>query len=85
LGETLGGQLKRSCQNEPGKVRINAFLELGQLRNCLVHQNFAEYAIEKSSDEICDLCRQADEFVCMVEALLQPSAAPQPESEIANE
>jgi hypothetical protein len=66
-------------------VRINAFLELGQLRNCLVHQNFAEYAIEKSSDEICDLCRQADEFVCMVEALLQPSAAPQPESEIANE
>ncbi len=78
LGEALGGQLKKSCQKEPGKAQLSAFLELGQLRNCLVHQNFAEYAIEKSSDEICELCKEADGFVCMVEALLQPAAAPQP-------
>lgn len=73
LGETLGASLKLSCSADPGKIRVAAFLELGQLRNCLVHQNFAEYVIEKSSDEIRELCKHADEFVCMVEALLQPA------------
>ncbi|HYF36772.1 MAG TPA: HEPN domain-containing protein [Prosthecobacter sp.] len=85
LGEVLGAQLKTECAKEPGKGRISAFLELGQLRNCLVHQNFAQYVIEKSSDEICALCEKADAFVDMVEDLLgvvgrsaQPPAAQPP-------
>ncbi|MFO1440624.1 MAG: HEPN domain-containing protein [Verrucomicrobiaceae bacterium] len=75
LGDRLGSELKQSCSSDPGKTAVAAFLELGQLRNCLVHQNFAEYAVDKSISEICALCEHADEFVQLVESLLAGRAS----------
>jgi len=42
---------------------IRAFLEVGQQRNRLAHQNFASFALEKTSDEIFALYKQALPFV----------------------
>jgi hypothetical protein len=75
LGEELGGKLKSDCTKSPGKEQVEAFLEIGHLRNCLVHQNYAEFLLDKSADEIRELCEKADKFVAQVEALL---SSPQP-------
>ena len=42
---------------------IRAFLELGNLRNQLVHQNFAQFNVPMTAAEIFDLYKRADEFV----------------------
>jgi RiboL-PSP-HEPN len=42
---------------------IKAFLEIGQQRNRLVHQNFASFGLEKTSDEIFTLYRDAVPFI----------------------
>ena len=42
---------------------IRAFLELGQMRNELVHENFATFALEKTSEEIYALYSKAVPFV----------------------
>ena len=42
---------------------IKAFLELGNLRNQLVHENFAAYPMAKTVDEVFDLFKKADIFV----------------------
>jgi hypothetical protein len=48
-----------------------AFLELGSLRNQLVHKNFAAFICEKDSEELILQCGRAEEFVQRVEQLLQ--------------
>ena len=70
LGDELGGKLKADCAISPGKGQVDAFLEVGRLRNCLVHQNYAEFFLDKSADDIRQLCENADRFVDQVEALL---------------
>jgi hypothetical protein len=42
---------------------ISAFIELGQIRNQLVHQNFADFYLEKTSEEIYKLYKDALVFV----------------------
>ena len=42
---------------------IRAFLELGQLRNQLVHQNFAVFPLDKTVEEIYALFKSAQRFV----------------------
>jgi beta-lactamase class D len=39
-----------------------AFLEVGQLRNSLVHQNYAEFLLDKSADDIRLLCESVVTF-----------------------
>jgi hypothetical protein len=70
LGEKLGQKLKKTCATSPGKKQMEAFLEIGELRNCLVHQNYAEFALDKSADDVRRLCEHADLFVEQVEGLL---------------
>ena len=72
LGDELGGRLKADCAKSPGKEQMEAFLEVGHLRNCLVHQNYAEFLLDKSADDIRRLCENADLFVVQVEVLLAP-------------
>jgi hypothetical protein len=45
------------------KSSVEAFLELGFLRNCLVHQNFAGYVFEKTNEEVYALYQRASVFV----------------------
>ncbi|RRR67698.1 MAG: hypothetical protein EI684_18570 [Candidatus Viridilinea halotolerans] len=51
-------------REEPGiDAAIRAFLELGETRNQLVHQNFANFPLEKTADEIYELYKTAVVFV----------------------
>jgi hypothetical protein len=70
LGDRFGTMLKETCSKSPGKEQANAFLEIGYMRNCLVHQNYATFVLENSADDIRQLCESADSFVCYVEQLL---------------
>jgi hypothetical protein len=63
LGEDIGEQLKAESKVDPLKSSVAAFLELGFLRNCLVHQNFAGYVFEKTNEEVYALYQQARVFV----------------------
>lgn len=63
LGEDIGERLKAESKVEPLKSSVDAFLELGFLRNTLVHQNFAGYVFEKTNGEVYELYRQASSFV----------------------
>lgn len=45
------------------EASIKAFLEIGQERNKMVHQNFAEIVIDKTADEIYTLYQSALFFV----------------------
>ncbi len=71
LGEELGETLKRECKNEPLKTALSSFLELGQLRNELVHQNFVTYPLEKTAQEVFELYSSALVFVVRVQKLLR--------------
>ena len=42
---------------------ISAFIEIGRERNRLIHQDFASFSLEKTSDEIYVLYRTALRFV----------------------
>jgi hypothetical protein len=79
LGDRLGGKLKGDCREPPGADQLNAFLEVGYVRNCLVHQNYAYFPLEKSADDIRRLCEGADQFVAQVAALLGIPRAEQKE------
>jgi hypothetical protein len=50
-------------QSEEMKAAITAFLEVGNERNKLVHQDYASFPLEKTLDEIYDLYRRALTFV----------------------
>lgn len=63
LGEDIGERLKSESKLEPLKSSVDAFLELGFLRNTLVHQNFAGYVFERTNEEVYELYRQASGFV----------------------
>lgn len=47
---------------------IKSFLELGRERNKLVHQNFADYTIEKTAEEVYKLYQQAAVFIDFLES-----------------
>lgn len=70
LGEVIGDGLKAEVKTEPLKQSLASFLELGYLRNCIVHQNFASFSFEKTSAEVYELYKSAFVFVEKVTSLL---------------
>lgn len=68
----FGEEFKKRCQ---GKVQrdstleesIKAFLELGNIRNELVHRNFAEYQLAKTSEEYYALYKKALLFIDFIQ------------------
>ncbi len=46
---------------------IKAFLEIGNERNKLVHQNFGNFTSEKTADEIFELYKKATKFLSIFE------------------
>jgi len=57
------GHLKDVKAHDSLDECIRAFLELGQLRNQLAHENFGTFALPKTTDELVELYRKADSFV----------------------
>lgn len=55
--------INRVKASEELRAGVEAFLELGNERNKLVHQDYATYSLEKTLDEIYVLYRSALSFV----------------------
>lgn len=53
---------------------VKDFVQLGSLRNQLVHQNYASFTLEKTADEIWDLYESACKFIELLPALLREQA-----------
>ncbi len=71
FGEPLGISMREDIKKTPElKAGCDAFLELGSLRNRLVHQNFASFAFEKTAEEVYNDYKQAIRFVEYVVARL---------------
>ncbi len=67
FGDPFGSSLKKQCSDDYGlKEAAKAFLELGQLRNAMVHSNFAVFTFEKTAEEAYDQYRRAKVFVDFV-------------------
>ena len=64
FGDDFKNKMTNRVKAEPElDSSIKAFLELGQERNKLVHQNFAEIVIDKTAKEIYDLYKTALLFI----------------------
>lgn len=57
--------------NEDLSKQIKAFIEIGAERNKMVHQNFLEYKLEKTFDEIVALHKDAICFIDFIKSKLQ--------------
>lgn len=67
FGSALKDSAKQELKNTELSQATAAFLELGDLRNLLVHENFASYPLEKTADEIYQLYGAALRFVIYIE------------------
>ena len=72
FGGKLKDAVKELVENEPDLSRsIQAFLELGGVRNQLVHQNYAAFTLEKTGEEVYALFTDARKFVVRLPDLLR--------------
>lgn len=53
------------------RAAVRAFLEIGRLRNQLVHRNFGAYMSEKNSEEVLELYRSGLAFVNRLQGWLR--------------
>lgn len=72
FGSTLKDSSKLELKDPELLQASAAFLELGDLRNILVHENFASYLLEKTADEIYLQYKSALTFVIYIENKLNP-------------
>lgn len=64
FGDEFKSQLSQRIKTDPDlDSAVKAFLELGNLRNCLVHQNFGNYSVDKTAEEVYKLYEQAMKFL----------------------
>jgi RiboL-PSP-HEPN len=64
FGESFKSSAESATRQDPAlQEAIKSFLELGYLRNCIVHQNYASFATDKTADEILTSYRKAKEFL----------------------
>ena len=63
--------IEQASASEPMRLPVAAFLELGNERNRLVHQNYATFPMEKTLDEIYLLYRRALTFVDLLPTALR--------------
>ena len=64
FGTSFQQSMKKEVrENKDLEHSIGAFIEIGRDRNRLVHEDFASFSLEKTSQEIYDLYRSALKFV----------------------
>jgi hypothetical protein len=64
FGETFEKSAKLEIASDVTlAAAVAAFMEIGRDRNRLVHQNYVEYSLEKTTDDIHDLFKKASVFV----------------------
>jgi hypothetical protein len=71
FGEEFKNKMLVKVKDDPKLViSIKSFLEIGQERNKMVHQNFAEIVIDKTADEIYKLYQTSLYFISIIKAEL---------------
>lgn len=64
FGEGFKAFAKKEVTDDPDLERaVRAFLEIGLLRNQLVHQNYAAFTLNKTAEELYQLYKDAFGFV----------------------
>lgn len=64
FGQAFKDQRSKEVKdNDKLKSAVKAFLEIGNERNKLVHQNFADCTVEKTAEEVYELYKQATLFI----------------------
>ena len=58
-------------QDDKLKTSVSAFMEIGRERNRLVHQDFGNYSLEKTTQELFDLHKTAEKFVVLLKSKLE--------------
>lgn len=73
FGEEFSSSMKqRRKVDEEFSDALKAFLEIGQLRNHLVHNNYAAFYIEKTLDEMFATYESAARFINYMRSALLP-------------
>lgn len=74
FGEATKNKVREQINNnEELKKAERDFLEMGQQRNLLVHENFAEYDVNITVNEIYEKYKSACNFVAFISVVLNPS------------
>lgn len=63
FGSDFKKEADKEIKEKELETKVHAFLELGELRNNLVHQNAGTFVIEKTTDEIYQLYKNALSFL----------------------
>jgi DNA-binding SARP family transcriptional activator len=66
FGDSFKCAIEQQISNKSLKEAVRAFIELGNLRNQLAHENYIEYQLQNTVDEILDLYKQAKQYVKLV-------------------
>jgi hypothetical protein len=76
FGTDFRQDMERRCKDDATLITaIQAFMEVGSLRNQLVHQNYAAFTLEKTAQEVWDLYIRALDFVELLPDLLPLGSA----------
>src|SRR5699024_3252466 len=70
FGEVFKKEVQEEIKDRNMNENVKAFLELGELRNNLVHQNAATFIIEKTSLEIYEQYKSASNFIDLLKEKL---------------
>ncbi|WP_143022455.1 HEPN domain-containing protein [Nonomuraea maritima] len=74
FGSGFKSGMRKYCQGRADLTRsISAFMEIGSLRNYLVHNNYAIAVLDKTVDEVYDVYEQGRPFVEELPQLLRMS------------
>ena len=82
FGDTFKNKMSQKVKDDPDfDSSIKAFLEIGQERNKMVHQNFAEIVIDKTAEEIYKLSKLSLYFIeiMKLELIKTPAAVVVPQ------
>ena len=72
FGPVFSVRLKAQMKaDEEFATSVRAFLQIGSLRNQIVHQNFAAFTLELTPDEVHAMCVSARLFVDRLPAILR--------------
>ena len=75
FGDEVSDSLKKLQDQPDFNAALDAFMEIGQQRNALVHGNFATQSLSGTLDEWIAKYNAAGTFLDIVGTLLRPSAA----------
>lgn len=74
FGEATKDSVRQKINNdEKLKAAEQSFIDLGRQRNLLVHENFAEFDVNTTVEEIYNKYLQACNFILLIETVLDPS------------